>query len=40
VTISYPKMITDSLITGKGWKLKLNEGWKLEKKNLKYILTK
>lgn len=40
VTISYPKRISDSLITGEGWKLKLNKGWKLEKKNLKYILTK
>ena len=40
VTITYPEMITDTLIRGKGWKLKLNEDWKLEKENSKYKLTK
>lgn len=40
VTIGYPEVITDTLISGKGWKLKLNDSWKLEKKNIKYILTK
>lgn len=40
VTISYPVFITDSLIKGKGWKLKLNDTWKLEKEGKKYIMTK
>jgi hypothetical protein len=38
VTISYPEMITDTLIRGKGYKLKLNNHWKLEKENQGYKL--
>jgi hypothetical protein len=35
VTITHPEMITDTLIKGKGWKLKLNKDWNLEKDNSK-----
>jgi hypothetical protein len=38
VTISYPEKITDTLITGKGWKLKLYEGWRLKKEDKKYVI--
>lgn len=40
VTISYPVMITDTLIRGKGYKLKLDNHWKLVKENTKYTLIK
>jgi hypothetical protein len=40
VTISYPEIITDTLIRGKGWKLKLYKNWKIEKENREYIITK
>lgn len=40
VTISYPEIRTDTLISGRGWKLKLNNLWKLEKLDSKYIVTK
>ncbi len=40
VTVSYPEMIADSLIRGKGYKLKLNNHWKLVIENGKYTLTK
>lgn len=40
VTISYPEIINDTLIRGKGWKLKLNESWKLEKENMKFMIKK
>jgi hypothetical protein len=40
VTISYPEIITDTLIRGEGWKLKLNKYWRLEKENRKYKITK
>jgi hypothetical protein len=36
VTVSYPEVITDTLISGKGWKLRLNDSWKLEKMNIEY----
>ena len=39
VTLSYPKSITDSLVLGDGWRLKLNSPWKLKKVNVKYTLT-
>ena len=39
VTLSYPKSITDSLVLGEGWRLKLNSPWKLKKVNVKYTLT-
>jgi hypothetical protein len=41
VTISFPELITDTLISGKGWKLKLDKSWKLDLiDNNKYIMTK
>jgi len=40
ITISYPELTTDSLISGKGWRLKLNNSWKLVKHDNKYIMTK
>ncbi len=40
VTISYPLQITDSLISGKGWKIKPNRSWKLDLIDNKYIMTK
>lgn len=40
VTISFPELITDSLISGKGWKLKLDKSWKLDLIDNKYIMTK
>lgn len=36
VTISYPKIITDTLITGKGWKLKLDNHWEFNKEEKKF----
>lgn len=40
VTISYPQLITDSLVSGKGWKLKLDRTRKLKLIDNKYIMTK
>jgi hypothetical protein len=40
VTVSYPQVITDTLIKGRGWRLKLNSGWKLEKEAAKCYLIK
>ena len=40
VTVSFPELITDTLISGKGWKLKLDNAWKLELIDNKYIMTK
>ena len=40
VTISYPEKITDSLISGRGWKLKLDNSWKLDKIGNRYKMTK
>lgn len=40
VTISYPESITDTLISGKGWRLVLNKPWKLDKIENKYRLIK
>jgi hypothetical protein len=40
VTITCPEIISDTLISGKGWKLKLEKKWKLEKNKIKYKLTK
>ena len=40
VTITYPEQITDTLITGKGWKLKLNKSWKPNKNKGRYSLIK
>lgn len=40
VRISYPLTITDSLVIGNGWKLKINPPWKLEKKGSGYVMTK
>lgn len=40
ITITSPERITDTLISGKGWKLKLNSSWKLDKVNSRYTLNK
>lgn len=40
ITISYPELITDSLILGSGWKLKLYKSWKLDLMGNKYIMTR
>lgn len=40
ITISYPQIITDSLINGKGWRLKLNKSWRMEKFGVRYKLVK
>lgn len=40
VTISAPTQITDTLINGLGWKLKINAPWRLEKLNGQYSLNK
>lgn len=40
VIITYPKIISDSLISGKGWKLKLNDYWRLINEGKKLKLTK
>lgn len=40
VTISYPAMISDTLIAGRGWRLRLNEGWKMEKEGAGYKVIK
>jgi hypothetical protein len=39
VTVSYPQIITDSLITGKGWELRLNESWDILKEDMTFKLT-
>ena len=40
VTISYPITITDSIILGEGWTLKLTNSYKLESKDNKYLIVK
>ncbi|MBR8536927.1 hypothetical protein KDU71_15245 [Carboxylicivirga sediminis] len=40
VTISYPEIITDTLIVGRGWRLKLNDEWKLDKADVRYKMIK
>lgn len=40
VIISFPELITDTLISGKGWKLKIDKSWKLDLIDNKYIMTK
>jgi hypothetical protein len=40
VTISFPIAISDTEITGRGWNLKLNSGWKLEKTDHGFRVTK
>jgi hypothetical protein len=40
VTISYPEVITDSLVLGRGWKLKINNSWKLHKIENGFKMTK
>jgi len=40
VIVTEPKEIGDSIITGEGWKLELNENWSVEKTNTVYELKK
>lgn len=40
VSITYPLLINDTLVIGRGWELKLNNSWKLEKIGSKYKVTK
>jgi hypothetical protein len=40
VTISYPELITDTIASGKGWKLKINNSWELRKYDNLYRMTK
>lgn len=40
VTISCPDGISDTLITGKGWNLKLNSGWQLKKTDRGFVVTR
>ncbi len=40
VTVSCPVLITDSLISGKGWKLKLEKSWDIYLIDNKYIIKK
>lgn len=40
VIISRPNLVTDSVITGEGWKLKLKKTWKLDFIDNKYQVTK
>ncbi|RPH30074.1 MAG: hypothetical protein EHM93_16160 [Bacteroidales bacterium] len=40
VTVSAPEQFSDTLIAGRGWKLKLNNPWKLKKVNGHYIVNK
>jgi len=40
VTVSYPRVITDTMVEGRGWRLKLNSGWKLGKEAAKCYLIK
>ena len=40
VIVSYPESITDTLIQGKAWRLKLNISWELKKVENMYIVTK
>jgi hypothetical protein len=40
VSVSYPEIITDTLISGKGWRLKLHDSWKLDKPEIKYMVKK
>ncbi len=38
VTISYPVTVSDTLASGVGWQLKLNDPWRLIKTDTKYVL--
>ena len=40
ITATYPRYISDTLILGNGWKLKLDELWKLDKINKTYRIIK
>ncbi len=40
VRVACPEVITDSLITGRGYSLKLNSSWKLEKRNRGFVVEK
>lgn len=40
VILSYPEQITDSIITGKSWRLKVNSSWKLGREGVRYILSR
>lgn len=40
VTVSKPLNITDTLVSGDGWELKLNPNWNIEKIGSKYELKK
>lgn len=40
VTLSPPHQVADSLAAGEGWKLKINNGWKLVRKEHHYYITK
>ncbi|MFA5209495.1 MAG: hypothetical protein WC191_07995 [Proteiniphilum sp.] len=40
VTLPPPLQVTDSLAAGEGWKLRISDGWKLEKKEHHYYITK
>jgi hypothetical protein len=40
VLVSNPTDTTDTLISGNGWQLNLNEGWKIRSKNGTYDLVK
>ncbi len=40
VTLPPPLQVTDSLASGEGWRLKINDGWKLEREGHHYYITK
>ncbi len=40
VTVPSPTYVSDSIVSGDGWKLKLHNGWKVIKKGKKYLLNK
>ena len=39
VIISYPETVTDTLIIGKGWKLRLDKNWNLKRENAGYTVS-
>lgn len=40
VTISSPESVSDTLSHGRGWRLKINAGWKLDKTGSGYKMSK
>jgi hypothetical protein len=38
VTVSYPRAVTDTVVTGNGWTVKLNSGWRLSRTGSRWVV--